>query len=45
LNSPLGYLDKLVSKTDKGGWAKNLYFGPDDNAVGQSRIRARVVLY
>ena len=44
-NSPLGYLDKLVSKTDKEGWAKNLYFGPDGVLAGQSRIRARVVLY
>jgi hypothetical protein len=44
-NSPMGYLDNLVSKTDKEGWARNLFFGPDDGSTGQSRIRARVVLY
>jgi hypothetical protein len=44
-NAPLGYLDKYVSQTDKNGYAWNLYFGPDDNAVGQTKIRARVVLY
>jgi len=42
--APLGYLDKYVSQTDKDGWAWNLYFGPDDNAVGQTKIRTWVVL-
>jgi WD40 repeat protein len=42
--APLGCLDKYVSQTDKDGWAWNLYFGPDDNAVGQTKIRTWVVL-
>uniref|UniRef100_A0A7C3YZY7 Uncharacterized protein n=1 Tax=Desulfobacca acetoxidans TaxID=60893 RepID=A0A7C3YZY7_9BACT len=39
----LGYLDRNVSKTDEDGWAGNLYYGPDDGATGQSRLRVRVV--
>jgi hypothetical protein len=41
---PLGYLDKYVSRTDKNGYAWNTYFGPDDNAVGQTKVKAWVVL-
>ena len=41
---PLGYLDKHVSKTDKDGYAWNLYFGPDDGETGHTTIRCSVVL-
>jgi len=44
MGAPLGYLDKYVSRTDKDGWAWNTYFGPDDNAVGQTKIKTWVVL-
>jgi len=40
----LGELDKYVSKTDQDGYAWNLYFGPDNNAVGQCKLRTWVVL-
>ena len=43
-DAPLGYLDKYVSQTDRDGYAWNLYFGPDDNAVGQCKLRTWVVL-
>jgi len=41
---PLGYLDKYVSQTDNNGYAWNLYFGPDDNAVGQTKVKTWAVL-
>lgn len=41
----VGTLDKAVSQTDADGYAKNLYYGPDDNVGGQSKLNARVVLY
>jgi hypothetical protein len=40
----LGSLDKYVSKTDRDGYAWNLYYGPDDGAVGNCKIRVSVVL-
>lgn len=40
---PMGCLDKAVSRTDSDGWAYNLYYGPDDGATGQNRIRVSVI--
>jgi len=40
---PMGYLDKVVSQTDEDGWAYNLYYGPDDGATGQNKIKVSVI--
>ena len=40
----LGCLDKYVSKTDKDGYAWNLYYGPDDGAIGTCKLRTYMVL-
>jgi hypothetical protein len=40
----LGHLDVPVSKTDKDGWAENLYLGPVEGLSGQNKLKVRVVL-
>lgn len=40
----LGHMDKPVSKTDKDGWAENIYLGPVENLSGKNILKVRVVL-
>ena len=46
VNGPvIGSLDKAVSKTDEDGWAKNIYYGPDEGLTGWNKVKVRTVLF